>query len=70
MSDFTSDEGLACRAFILLGPEAQTRLKSIYGGFRDYRQYRIQGYVCPKAGAVLTDPEFEAFLGSVQFRPG
>ncbi len=70
VSAFTSDEGLACRAFILLGPEAQTRLKSIYGGFLDYRQYRIQGYVCPKNGAVLTDPEFEAFLGSIQFRSG
>jgi hypothetical protein len=65
VSAFTSDEGLACRAFVLLGPVAQTRRH--HG---DFRQYRIQGHLCPKTGAVLNDLEFEAFLGSMQLRRG
>jgi hypothetical protein len=65
VSTFTSDKGLACRAFILLGPATLTRYHN-----RDSREYRILGYVCPREGAVLTDPEFEAFLGSIQLRRG
>jgi hypothetical protein len=64
VSAFTSDKGLACRAFILLGPAAQTRRRG------DFRQYNILGYLCPKNGAVLTDSEFEAFLGSIRLRQG
>ena len=65
VSAFTSDKRLACRAFILLGPVAQTKYRN-----RDARQYRILGYVCPKNGTVLTDSEFEAFIGSIQLRRG
>jgi hypothetical protein len=65
VSAFTSEKGLACRAFILLGPLEQNR----YHNF-DFREHRIEGYVCARDGAVLIDSAFEAFLGSIQFRPG
>lgn len=60
VSSFTSSDGRACRAFIVLGPGV------VNFRFKDSRAYHIEGDLCAPVGTSISDADIDPYIASIK----